>query len=205
MVLSKANLWVYNPKLFPNGCPVNNLWDLTDPKWKGKVSLQDPLGKPNLIEWFNQMAAGSDSALRAAYKTKTGKDLQTSEKTAAEEWVKAAREELADPDLLRRRRLGRGRLAQPDPAAHRPGVQRQVPRRGRQGLQRCGSATTLKPWAGFQYPKYAAIATKTKHPNAAKLFVHFILTQEGIAPELDDRRHPRKHQGPDGGASARPA
>jgi iron(III) transport system substrate-binding protein len=41
----------------------------------------------------------------------------------------------------------------------------------------------LQPWSGFMYPKYATIATGSKHPNAAKLFVHFAMTKEGFSLE----------------------
>ncbi|HEX8347221.1 MAG TPA: hypothetical protein VF657_21155, partial [Actinoplanes sp.] len=35
LVLSKANVWGYNTAVYPDGCPVKNVWELTDPKWAG--------------------------------------------------------------------------------------------------------------------------------------------------------------------------
>ncbi|THA74552.1 ABC transporter substrate-binding protein [Streptomyces sp. A0642] len=183
LVLSKANVWVYNPKLFPKGCPVDNIWDLVGPEWKGKVSLQDPLGKPNIVEWFNQMSNGADQALRDAYKANSGEELKTSQKSAAEEWVVGLAKNhpvltSADDDVA-------AAVASPKQTQPRIGLVSNAKFRDVEeknySMRVCD---TLKPWSGYLYPKYSAIATKTKHPNAAKLFTHFILTEEGITHEM---------------------
>jgi iron(III) transport system substrate-binding protein len=183
MVLSKANVWIYNPNVFPKGCPVDNLWDLTSAEWKGKVSLQDPLGKPNIIEWFNQMGSSYDADLRSAYQANTGQDLNTSEATAAREWVKQLAKNQpiltsADDDVS-------AAVAAPNQTEPRIGLVsiakfRDVAGKGYK-MKVCD---TLKPYVGYQYPKFGAIATGSKHPNAAKLFMHFVLTAEGITPEM---------------------
>ena len=38
--------------------------------------------------------------------------------------------------------------------------------------------------------KLGLIATGTDSPNAAKLFIHYILTEEGIAPQVIDGKLP---------------
>ncbi|HEY3558449.1 MAG TPA: ABC transporter substrate-binding protein [Kribbella sp.] len=183
MVLSKANVWIYNPQVFPNGCPVDNIWDLTSPEWKGKVSLQDPLGKPNIVEWFNQMSSGYDDQLRAAYKAETGQDLSTKEPSAAHEWVKRLAKNQpvltsADDDVS-------AAVAAPNQTEQRIGLVSIAKFRDVKGKNyKMKVCDTLKPYVGYQYPKFAAIATGTTHPNAAKLFVHFVLTEEGITPEM---------------------
>lgn len=181
-VLQKANVWAYNTKLFPNGCPVNNVWDLVSPDWRGKIAMQDPLGKPNLIEYFTQLSKSGNDALKSAYQTKNGSALQTSEASAAAEWIKQLAKNSpiltsADEDVA-------AAVASPNQTQPRIGLMsvskfRDVDEKG----YPLGVCTTLQPWAGFQYPKYVAIATHTKNPNAAKLFVHFVLTEEGIKPE----------------------
>ncbi|ADB32903.1 ABC transporter periplasmic solute-binding protein [Kribbella flavida DSM 17836] len=183
MVLSKANVWIYNPKLFPQGCPVDNLWDLTSPEWKGKVMLQDPLGKPNIVEWFNQMGSSYDADLRAAYQANSGQELSTTEPTAAREWVKQLAKN--DPVLTSADDDVSAAVASPNQTEPRIGLVsiakfRDVKGKGYQ-MKVCD---TLKPYVGYQYPKFGAIATGSKHPNAAKLFMHFVLTAEGITPEM---------------------
>ncbi|MDT0609102.1 ABC transporter substrate-binding protein [Streptomyces lancefieldiae] len=184
LVLSKANVWVYNPKLFPKGCPVDNIWDLAGPGWRGKVALQDPLGKPNIIEWFNQLSNGADQALRDAHSAAhPGEELKTSQRTAAQEWVVRLAKNSpvltsADDDVA-------AAVASPNQTQPRIGLVSNAKFRDVEeknySMRVCD---TLKPWSGYLYPKYSAIATKTTHPNAAKLFTHFILTEEGISHEM---------------------
>ncbi|MET7642290.1 ABC transporter substrate-binding protein [Streptomyces sp. NPDC005426] len=184
LVLSKANVWVYNPRLFPKGCPVDNVWDLVGPEWKGKVALQDPLGKPNIVEWFNQLSNGADQALRDAHSAAhPGEELKTSRKTAGEEWVVRLAKNSpvltsADDDVA-------AAVASPNQKQPRIGLVSNAKFRDIEeknySMRVCD---TLKPWSGYLYPKYSAIASKTKHPHAAKLFTHFILTEEGITHEM---------------------
>jgi iron(III) transport system substrate-binding protein len=50
-----------------------------------------------------------------------------------------------------------------------------------------GICLNMKPYMGYALPTYVAIVNGAKHPNAAKLFTHFVLTEEGVAPwALDD-------------------
>jgi iron(III) transport system substrate-binding protein len=44
----------------------------------------------------------------------------------------------------------------------------------------------MAPWAGWLYPTLGLIAAGTDSPNAAKLFIHYLLTEEGIAPQAED-------------------
>ncbi len=36
VMISKGYVLLYNPRLNPDGCPVKSIWELTDPKWKGR-------------------------------------------------------------------------------------------------------------------------------------------------------------------------
>jgi iron(III) transport system substrate-binding protein len=185
VVLQKADVWVYNTKLFPGGCPVKNVWDLVSAKWRGKVSLQDPLGKPNLIQYFTQLTRAGDAQLKSAYQDETGKPYAGSESDAGKEWVKELAKNkpiltTADEDVA-------AAVASPNQTQPRIGLMsvskfRDIEDKG----YPMATCATMKPWAGFEYPKYAAIATHAKHPNAAKLFVRFALTKEGILPEAAD-------------------
>lgn len=183
LMLSKANVWIYNPQVFPNGCPVDNMWDLVSEEWKGKVLLQDPLGKPNIVEWFNQMATTYDADLRTAYKAETGADLQTDEPSAAHDWVgKLARNApvltSADDDVA-------AAVASPNQTEQRIGLVSIAKFRDVEGKgYKMAVCDTMAPYVGYQYPKFGAIATGSTRPNAAKLFLHFMLTEEGISTEM---------------------
>ena len=88
VVSNEANLWAYNTQAYDK-CPIENIWQLTEPEWKGKVALQDPLGKASYIDWFNQMAVHGDAAVAAAYEARYGKPLETDEASATAAWVAA--------------------------------------------------------------------------------------------------------------------
>jgi iron(III) transport system substrate-binding protein len=53
-----------------------------------------------------------------------------------------------------------------------------------------GICKDLKPFAGFTYPGLGLIAKGTKSPATAKLFIHYLMTAEGIAPQIIDGKIP---------------
>ena len=44
----------------------------------------------------------------------------------------------------------------------------------------------VKPFAGFIYPAFVMLTKNGAHPNAAKLFIEYLLTPEGFAPWAED-------------------
>lgn len=183
--LAKANLWVYNPKLFPDGCPISNLWELTEPEWRGKVVMQDPLGKPTTLLLLTQLISHGAEDLAAAYQEHYGEPLQTEEKNAAWEWIKRISQN--DPVLTDSDEDITTAVNAPQQTEELLGYFSIAKFRNIElkdfDMAACEG---LQPWMGFSYDKYAAIATKTEHPNAAKLFVHFIMTEEGVEHEIHD-------------------
>jgi iron(III) transport system substrate-binding protein len=55
-----------------------------------------------------------------------------------------------------------------------------------QGLAANAICKDIKPFVGFANPSYGLIASETGSPNAAKLFLHFMLTEEGVSPMTKD-------------------
>ena len=49
-----------------------------------------------------------------------------------------------------------------------------------------GICSGMKPYAGQLTPRVAVIATGTDSPNAAKLFVHYMMSGVGMGPQLID-------------------
>lgn len=61
VVMSDPQVWTYNTEKYPE-CPVKNIWELTEPKWKGKVAMLDPFEKPLYADWwFNQLETHHDA------------------------------------------------------------------------------------------------------------------------------------------------
>jgi iron(III) transport system substrate-binding protein len=183
-VSNEANLWAYNTQAY-DSCPVKNIWELTEPAWKGKVALQDPLGKASYTDWFNQMAAHADADVAAAYEALYGKALETDEASATAAWVKALAENgplLTDADEAVAQAVGA-----PDQAEPFVGLISSAKfRNNADAGAKLGICDGLQPWAGWLYPSLGFIAAGSKHPNAAKLFIHYLMTEEGIAPQAVD-------------------
>jgi len=187
-VTTNASVWAYNTEVY-DSCPVKNLWDLTKPEWKGKVAFYDPLIKGTYPDWFNQMATHDDDIMRAAYKETFGKDLETDEDSATKAWLKAF---AANSPLI---------TDGDDPIAEAVGAPGQKEpffgllssakfRDNADKGYKLGLCKDLGPWPGWTYTKLALIATGTKSPNTAKLFIHYVLTDEGIAPQAVDGKLP---------------
>lgn len=183
-VVNSANVWAYNTQLFDK-CPVSNIWELTEPKWKGKVAMQDPLGKASYVDWFNQMAMHGDDKVAAAYKDFYGKSLETGEKSATAAWLKALAANaplLTDADAAAAEAVGAPGQSQPFMGLISSAKFRDNAEKG----MKLGLCKDLKPWLGWLYPGVGLITKGTDSPNAARLFIHYVMTAEGIAPQAID-------------------
>ena len=182
-VVSDAHVWTYNTEKYQT-CPVTNIWQLTEPKWKGKLAMLDLLDKPLYADWFNQMETHLDDKVAKAYEDLYGKKLETSEQSATAAWVKAFAENgplLSDSTTVAN---AAGAPGQAEPffvitstAKYRDNVTN--------GLK-LGICAGVEPFTGFLYPGYGLIAKGTKSPNAARLFVHYLMTEEGISAQTAD-------------------
>jgi iron(III) transport system substrate-binding protein len=183
-ISTNANVWTYNTEVY-DSCPVSNIWELTEPKWKGKVAFVDPLTKGTYTDWFNQMQTHADAELAAAYKAHFGTDLDVSGETATQQWVKAFASNgplVTDGDDPVSEAVGAPGQAEPFFGLMSSAKFRDNEDKG----YKLGLCAEMTPWVGWTYTKLALIATGTDSPSAARLFVHYILTEEGIAPQVAD-------------------
>lgn len=183
-ISTNANVWTYNTETNAS-CPVKNIWELTEPAWKAKVAFVDPLTKGTYTDWFNQLQTHADGEMAAAYKAHFGTDLDTSAESATKQWVKAFAANaplVTDGDDPASEAVGA-----PGQAAPFFGLMSSAKFRDNEDKgYKLGLCTEITPWVGWTYIKLALISTKTDSPNASKLFVHYILTEEGIAPQVKD-------------------
>jgi iron(III) transport system substrate-binding protein len=187
VVVSDPQVWTYNTEKYQS-CPVKNIWELTEPKWKGKVAMLDLFDKPLYADWFNQLETHHDAEIAKAYEDLYGKKLETDQQSATAAWVKAYAENgplLADSTAVAE---AAGAAGQTEPfmaitatAKYRENVT---------GGLRLGLCAGIEPFVGFSYPGFGLIAKGTKSPNAAKLFIHYLLTEEGIANQTVDGKVP---------------
>ncbi|MDO9640607.1 MAG: ABC transporter substrate-binding protein [Pseudotabrizicola sp.] len=187
-ITTNANVFAYNTEVYDT-CPITNIWQLTDPEWSRKVAFVDPLTKGTYPDWFNQMQTHADDQMAAAYAAHYGKPLETDEASATAAWVKALAANaplLTDGDDAASAAIGA-----PGQAAPFVGLLSSAKFRDNtdQGYK-LGLCTDLSPWVGWNYTKLALIATGTKSPNLARLFVHFTMTEDGIMPQMVDGKIP---------------
>lgn len=181
--LFQVTVWGYNTETYPDGCPVSNIWELTQPEWNKNTHMLDPALRTTQIQWFAELENHSDE-LAAAYKDLTGEELKLTEENAGLEFIK--------------------RLAENDPILHQGdeeiaqavGVKGQAKaplgqysfgrHRDNEKLDHALAYCDFTPFPAFNQPSYVGIVEGAKHPNAARLFINFLLTDEGVSPWTAD-------------------
>ncbi|MZI91629.1 ABC transporter substrate-binding protein [Vibrio sp. CAIM 722] len=182
-VVMAPNVWAYNTAQYDT-CPITNIWQLTEPKWHGKIAMQDPLGKPSYTDWFNQMATHYDQAIAQAYQQEFGHPLKTDESSATAAFVKALAENV--PLLTHSDSDAAQAIGAPDVKDSFVGLISTAKFRKNKDGMKLGLCHGLKPFIGWNYPSLGLIAKGTHSPNTAKLFIHYMLTEEGIKPQAVD-------------------
>ncbi len=184
VMVNSAAVIAYNTEA-DDACPISNIWDLTDPEFKGRTAMQDPLNRGELTDWFNQMQTHADDAVAAAYEAKHGTPLDTSESSATEAWVEAV---AANAPLLTDSDQGvSDAVGAPGQETGIVGIVSSAKFRDNEAKGYVlGLCDSVAPFIGFSNPTLALVAGNTQSPNAARLFVHYVMTPEGIAPQMDD-------------------
>ncbi|WP_180900755.1 ABC transporter substrate-binding protein [Martelella soudanensis] len=179
VVVSDPHVWTYSTEVY-DACPVDNIWALTEQEWHGKVAMLDPLVKPNYADWFNQLETHHDDAMAEAYEAHFGKPIDRSDESATQQWVRmyAGNAPLLGDSTSVAEAVGAVGQAEPffgimSTAKFRSNTS------GETALGICGG---MQPFSGWLYPGLAVMAAGTDSPNAAKLFVHYLLSEDGIAP-----------------------
>lgn len=172
--LWQPRIFGYNTDSYGPTTPVTNVWQLTEPKWKGKVIIRDPAMTPANLAFFASITA-NPKPLEDAYKALYGKALSTKEENAGWEFLKR----LFQNDIIVMK--SDGDISDAVGAAG----QKSAPigfytltKQRDNVVKHLKLATTqgLKPFMGYALPTYTLIVKNCPHPNAAKLFVHYILS-----------------------------
>ncbi|MGO4672281.1 ABC transporter substrate-binding protein [Bosea sp. 2YAB26] len=185
--VTDPHVWSYNGAA-SQSCPVKNVWELTEPAWSRLVTLMDPLERPAYADWFNQLETHHDAAMAAAYATHFGKPFDKRQGSATAAWVKALAANgplIADSTAVA--------AAVGAPGQKQPFFGMVPVAKFRDNIDKKFSLTIcrdMQPFAGMLYPSMAVVAAGTKSPNTAKLFINYLLTEPGLAPQLVDGKVP---------------
>ena len=183
VLVNDPHVFAYNTEVY-DACPVSNIWQLTEPEHARKLAMLDPLVKPNYADWFNQMETHYDAQIAQAYEAHFGAPLNTDERSATAAWVKAYAENqplLGDSTTVAE---AIGAPGQTEPFFGLTSVAKF--RENEASGFKLGLCTGMEPFIGWLYPGPGLIAAGTDSPNAARLFIHYLLTEEGIAPQTVD-------------------
>jgi iron(III) transport system substrate-binding protein len=187
-------VWAYNQEIHPEGCPITNWWQLVDPKLAGKIFMEDPLADPSTTAKITLIVDHADE-MAAAYQEYFGKAWTTDE--AAKPDAFGVAPENAGYLFLRKLALNHPVMEpggdEVDTAYASLGMDKKVePGYGLTGWDSYDATLngeiamapclTLKPVIGIYKSNYLAIANKAPHPNAAKLFIKYLLSQDGFKP-----------------------
>jgi iron(III) transport system substrate-binding protein len=169
---------VYNTEV-NRSCPVGSLWDLTRPEWKSKVLFPDPSKMPEFIEFLATIVQNSDG-MAADYRRVFGKPIQLSKDSpnAGYEWILR---------ILQNDAIIAGSTNDVSNAVGQPG--QQSPPVGITAFSRLRDkeknpklafdvAYDLQPVIGVATEVVVAIVNGARHPNAAKLLVHWMMGDE---------------------------
>lgn len=173
--------WVYNSELNET-CPINSWWALTDPAWKGKIFIKDPVNSAEDLGMLMSAAIHADE-LAAEYQTYFGSEIVLDEDTpdAGWYWIKK---------FAQNQPVGVGGSDDVWGAMAIPGLNENalgwLPlskyRKVISGDAVFKPCEGIKPVVGVQKHNYLAVINQAPHPNAAKLFLRFALSQEGFEP-----------------------
>lgn len=179
----------YNNEVHPEACPVTNWWQFTEPELKGKFYMEDPLSDSSTTAKIALFVEHADD-MAAAYEQLYGKAWTTDE---------AYSNDIENAGYLFLKKL----------ALNEPGIQpggdevdsafatlgmdpASEPGYGWTGLSSYEATMDgelamapcygLEPVVGILKSSYLGIANNAPHPNAAKLFIKFALTEEGFDP-----------------------
>ncbi|WP_171654068.1 ABC transporter substrate-binding protein [Paenibacillus foliorum] len=162
----------YNTDVYKTS-PITNWWDLTQPEWKGKVLLNDPIDSADMMDLFLAMVQHSDE-MKQAYKDKFGKDIVLNgTENAAYEFIKQFLKN--DPVLMKSsdevvEAVGVSTQGKPPIGIGASSKLRDVIEK------KLSIAATydVKPKISVVGPSYLYVADKAPNVNAAKLMIRYM-------------------------------
>ena len=165
---------------------IKNIWELTEPKWKGLVQFKDPNTEGVNMNFLTMITSPEWAAkIDKAYQDLYGKKLQLTTKNAGYEWIKqwfANGLVLGNSDTTISENIG---IKGQPKTTMGLFVYSKLRFDAAKNLS-LAPMTEVVPFSGFMYPAFLHLTKNAKHPNAAKLFIEYLLTAEGFAPWSQD-------------------
>jgi iron(III) transport system substrate-binding protein len=176
-----TSVFAYNSEL-NDTCPITNIWELTQPEWKGKFFIEDPLNDASTLSKLITFAFHADE-VKQAYVDLYGSEPVLDADTPDAGW------------LWLKRFAQNGPIPQPggdevDSAFATPGMTESYMALTsysnmadvQEGILAFEPCWGIQPKLGVQSQSYVGIINQAPHPNAAKLWIKFVTSPEGRDP-----------------------
>jgi len=185
------DVWGYNSEIHPEGCPITNWWNLTEPQWEAKLFIDDPMTDVStMAKWATVAEHGDEMA--AAYKELYGKEWTEDPEAAPD----AYGQEVPNAGWLWVKKMAQNQPIVTDEVdiayasvGMDPAVEPGLGWTGWTSVEDTASGDIamapcldMAPSLGIIKTSYLAVANMSSHPNAAKLFIRLALTPDGYKP-----------------------
>jgi len=171
--------FIYNNEKTGTTPYLTNIWQIADPSNKNHFSMKDPNAEGVNFNFFTMLTSPTVAAqLADAYKAYYGKDIQLTTKNAGYEWIKDVYGngvQLGTSDTKISEAVGAKGQADTWIGYF---TEQRLSTAQEKGLA-LAMNSQMSPVVGFYYPIRSAILNNAKHKNAAKLFVEYMLSEEG--------------------------
>lgn len=183
-----GDVWGYNSEQYPDGCPINNWWQIVDGTWKDNIYLEDMLAAADKMQYFVTVITHADE-MAQAYLDNSGKEWTTDpdygDDTPNAGWL-FVKKLAKSPNLVQMpggdeviEAMATLGMTEPAGIAMNSYSKMRDTVKGEIAFTACEG---LKPVMGTGDFTLLGIANNAPHPNAAKLFTLFALTEEGREP-----------------------
>ena len=166
----------YNSEAYPDGAPVSNIWEITQPEWKGRIMMQNPLDNVSWGSWIAGFCTGDvPDQLAAAYKELTGEELTLSEgcENAGYEFLKRLHDNepifTSSSDEIAEAVGTKGQTNPPIGFCASSKLRKNIDN------DWCLAPINLYPTTGIPAINTLYVVEGCEHPNAAKLLIRFML------------------------------
>lgn len=165
---------MFNEESYPDGAPVDSLWDLTRPEWAGKVVMVDPLQRGDYLDLMTEIVLRADE-MAMAYEAEFGAPIALTEgANAGEQFLYDLFAN--DPVLMGSTDDVNAAIGAKGQEAAPIGFTSYSDRRDNEdegwALQ---VANTVAPSNGIVFPALLALNPNGAHPAAARLAVDFMM------------------------------
>lgn len=166
---------LYNEAAYPEGSPIENLWQLTEPEWEGRVILVDPNVRGDYLDLMTEIVLRADE-MAEAHQERYGEPVELDDgvQNAGEQWIKQLYDNglvlVDDTDAVN---AAIGGIEQTDPPV---GFSSYSDLRDNEdegwALQ---VAAGVIPSPGIVFPAYLGLVRGGENPAAARLFIDFAM------------------------------